>query len=103
MFSLKSNESMWLMAPEISRKITFFAWPRGWTPELGLAWSLNGSIEPTEAPNRPNPPYWRSSRREGSRSPTLLIAMAFVPSSKKIPGSKILPSGATQNMRRQKL
>src|SRR6266566_4714728 len=71
--SLKSKVSRWLIAPEISKKITFRAFPRGWVfAPVSAARSFNGQTPSSEAPKRPSPPYFNNSRRVGIRSPTVL-------------------------------
>src|SRR5260370_40955673 len=81
--SLKARVSRWLIAPEISKKITFRAFPRGWVfAPVSAARSFNGQTPSSEAPKRPSPPYFSNSRRVGIRSPTVLgrLIVGLLPS-----------------------
>ena len=79
LFSLKSKESTWLKAPANSKKITFFALPRGVVLRVGSARSCKGQTDWAAAAAMPAPPNRSNSRREGISSP--MVASFFIGSS----------------------
>src|SRR5712692_8448211 len=74
--SLKSNDSTWLIAPEISKNSTLRALPRGWTLASVDA-ARSGHTASAEAASRPSPPSFSRSLRDWNKSATVLDSISL--------------------------
>ena len=73
-FSLKSNVSMWLIAPAASKTMQNCAVPRGFDLPAALSFGGQKAVS-ANAPSMLSVPNFRASRRVGIRSEIVFIAV----------------------------